>query len=283
MFVAILMGFVYQQDQIGCVALDLYRVYRFCRKRRAMCFVLTDIQGPSAEVSAALANGEIDAGIVKFQPSYSGPDPLPGLRFLPVSGLQELAETLSSLELTEEPRLLFYYSGHGSLQGHMRLPSGQEVEFYQVRDAILKCCWSETQAVFIVDCCGSGSWRLPYRLDLHSKKFRLHSLESFPVQPLVMISSAQEGQLAMAHSKGSFFTKHLLEVLEEQVFDLAALLRKTAHRVDQELSYNGVSETPTAEAFASYPLLAVLWSWVIFEDVHLEANPFSLCVTVEQV
>lgn len=292
MFVAVLLGFVYgpaEEQHIGCVSIDLYRLYKFCYKRDAMCFVLTDMIQQPLVLDLAVMSSKLDPDCVNFHPQAT--NPLPRLQFHQVTRLTDIVRVLKDLHLDEEPHVLFYYSGHGAGDEQIRMPSGEQLQFAQIRHAVLSCCWSEAEVIMLADCCGSGAWGMPYKLDLPSRRFRLRADAFAPGPPLpaintILIASTLGGETALGSEEGSYFTRHLLHCLDKmESLSLTLLIRQVKLAQEQALGHKGVdtAETPTAAAYASFPVPGIIWPWLLqhWSLFSIGADPVSLCITVQ--
>lgn len=286
----IALGFTYEGDAgrfMPGVIVDLYRAYDFCRKSNALCYVLTDMVDHPQELHDFNLQNDMGADFNYFTPGRHH-DRLPNVTFHRVRALHEMAEVLSDIDLSQETRILFYYSGHGTMDKNVVMPSGEMLEYHQMRDAILDRCDKETEILMLVDCCHAGGWSLPYKLDLSRKTFRLCDLSYPVVPPVILISSNDADEKAVVSRRGSLFTKYLFHLLSmRKTADLSALVRNIQHEVRRNIfgtvdpGFASTLASQSVSAYASYPVTAVMWSWVVCQKAVFIPNPTYACLLVE--
>jgi len=268
MYVAVLIGFIYIDEPITGVVVDLYRAYKFCQLTNTMCFVLTDMVDHPPEVNRAIIDRTVDDGIKSFTGKLA-PDqePLPNLKFYNVRNLQEIMGVIDHIDLTQEPRVMFYYSGHGEIDGMIRMPTGEKHDFIQFRDMLLSRCWDEAEILMLIDCCNSGDWGLPYRLDTRSKCFRLKNLNHLTLPVVILISASSGDEKAIASHQNSLFTRHLFDVLSTKKPSLSILVNKIQALLKQSTNIIAGADDlhQTVGVYSSYPIQPLMWSWVMLD------------------
>lgn len=248
---AVLIGFEYKNGKkLPGISVDLYQVYTFLTKigwKDEEIQIFTDIKKDEETqiLKTAILEKLVDTKILTF---------FEDVKHIKTEFSSHNHYNNFSFKIVE--KLFVYYSGH-SKDGNIILPNNALISFTNFRDM-----WSQAKEVFLVmDCC-EGGIELPYVL--HDKIFRLENESNFIKSEMICIASSLQTENSITSRTGSFFTRHLFNILEEE--NLSEIIKKMKKLENQ-----------TANVTVSHPNLHYIFNWFYkFPNIKITSTPYFL-------
>jgi hypothetical protein len=184
---AILIAFEYRINHLPCAFVDLSTAYRWCEACGYISHILTDIK--------------------QFTPQTTSNFPKVNI----IMDSNSLRLALKSINIPPDDKLFVYYSGHGLVKSII-LPDASVMLYRELKNLVLANTRSTTEIVWISDCCNSDNLSLPYKLICNNFILSSKSIE-FISQKLLLITSSDTSEKAIATREGSLFTHYLFEFL----------------------------------------------------------------------
>ena len=241
---------------------DIYRMYRWCRECNYKIFIITDIT--EVRELGVLVDG-ISSGKIEREISNFSPWSMDECKI--VKNSSSLMESLTSIPPPEDNKLLIYYSGHGESE-QMVMPNCDKLSFATIRDAIHTSIPISVEVFWILDCCESGNFDLPYKIV--DNKFTLQDVNKakFLRQNTFLVASAGANEKSISGRYGSIFTKKLLSVLrrldshEVPLIDKNRNLSRIMGEISSSLRLLKSGYHHTITVWSSYLNNPVLWCWI---------------------
>lgn len=264
----IIIGFQYHDtEKLTSTITDMYIVYSFYRKLGFRIYLAMDnVQvNPSTDFTRLLVDGIVDEGYSSFVKHISD------IRHV-VFSRSDLDSFLGSIQLSLDRKVVFYYTGHGHMDGII-LPDTTVVSNQHLLGSIMNLSvflntngplsmsrgldTSDTNLLIIMDCCYFNGMLLPFR-------FREDDYEEYTqlYVPPKIICIAPSDTILFAHSSESPFTRQLFNLLKDnqESVNVASIVKKLSGNV-----------------YASYSSLYILWGWT-FGNVNLYEQLNTLIV-----
>lgn len=188
-----------------------------------------------------------------------------------VSSLEDIRRIMSSYsnDILLHENILIYYSGHGA-EDMIELPDNKMINHMDFRDMLLSYTRKDSKILIVIDCCYAGNFGFPFTF--YNKKFRYDKSARLIDRDVMCITSSQKNQKSYADSKGSYFTKYLLQALNTSGFSIENIITYTEERLLIKTSQRiGVHST--------FNRIPVMWSWVVTDhkiQCHLNSEYISI-------
>lgn len=257
MVLGLVIAFEYTQQALPSVYHDIARASNFLMKIGASVHLITDVVLSETELALEGVTGGVPC-------------------FHRIVSYLDLLILLPWIIPTHENKIIIYFSGHGE-QESMILPNGDLFSFLSLRDHIIKLIDPYGELLFILDCCYPGAMNLPLVLQ---DRWRLtEGPKDFLTHYVLVLTSAQKMERAVATRDGSLFTSHLFQYLHGLFSGISTgrswLQLITTLNRDLSESYaqrrlnvpdnsHTWRETPQQRVslYSSHYLPLVLWSWI---------------------
>ena len=272
MYEAILIGFKYEGDlYLPGIAVDLYLAYKFCKTVGANITVITDIKEDEKTeyLTKAIFNDVVDANVVSFISKIKE-----RREYVYTHSREFLREQLSKIFSRNPYRLFIYFTGHGLARekdNGLLLPSRELFSFYELRNQIMLLP-TDTEVVWINDCCHLSGIQLPYKL-ANDGFYELTDGHFCPVQKLVYLSSTSIDEKSMISREGSAFSGVIFKRLFWAIDDRKAEyrdIRILMTDVKEKLFENSETRNQQPSFFCSYPTIFSLWSWFFGKKLYID-------------
>lgn len=258
---AIIIGFEYNDGKkLPGIAVDIYQVYSFLKEngwKDNQIKILTDIKKDAKTeiLKTAILEKIVDSGILSFIEDLKERDQY--VDFKSHNYYNNFEKVFENVE-----NCFIYYTGH-SKDGNIILPNESLLSFNSFRDLLVS---NISKEIFLVmDCCERGI-SLPFTLN--EKIYRFENEDSFVKSKIVCISSSLENENSLTSRVGSFFTRHLFEILSEKKLTLYDILQKLNKKLQVK---------QTANVSASFPDLYFVFGWFYnFTTISISQYPSHL-------
>jgi len=245
---AILIGFEYKNEKkLPGIAIDIYQVYSFLKKnnwKNEEIKVLTDIKkdDKTEKLKNAILEKIVDSGILSFIEDLKERNQYTEFKSHNYYNNFESFFT----EITGNEKCFIYYTGH-SKDGNIILPNESLLSFESFKNILIS---NISREIFLImDCCERG-FLLPFALN--EKVYRLENENCFVKPKIICISSSLENENSVASRVGSFFTRHLFDIISSTNITLYDILK---------LLKNKLRMKQTANISVSYPNLYLIFPW----------------------
>lgn len=256
MVLGLVIAFEYTQQALPSVYHDIARASTFLTRMGADVHLITDVVLSETELALE--------GVTGTAPCFHR-----------IVSYLDLLILLPWIIPMHENKIIVYFSGHGE-QESMILPNGDLFSFLTLRDHIIKLIDPYGELLFILDCCYPGAMNLP--LVLQGDRWRLiEGAKDFLTHYVLVLTSAQKMERAVATRDGSLFTSHLFQYLQG-VFPSIIGTKGNANRswlqlintLNRDLSESysqrrlnvADSSQQRVSLYSSHYLPLVLWSWI---------------------
>jgi len=290
----IIIGFQYDNTskELKSTITDCYLIYSYYKNKNYKIYIGSDAMStkPSDNLTKLLVNNIVDEKYLNFCRSH----------FMEIKkNIQtkdDLINFFDMIELTEDRKLIIYFTGHGEIKG-IKLPDKTILPAVDFRNAILKIgrlSESElsfistdyeyqpalslrnginsigSQILIILDCCNPHGLYLPYKLGISNNTFIDQTLLHVPAE-IILLTATDSDSSVIAEESVSIFTKNFIEILKnpDKNIDLPSIIKS-------------VSPNSNPNAYVSYPTTMVLWTWVYNNIIHCEVNEFLDCIVVNK-
>lgn len=250
---AILIGFRYEIDVIHSIVIDLYHVYKFCKRAGYTIIIISDMDKivPPPLIAQSIADEKVDIDILNFN-----------VNVVTISNGSELCNHLRKVPFDE--RNFIYYSGHG-IQNALIMPDRGLLPLKTFRDVILGEMSSTAKVFWIMDCCNPNGLHLPFQLK--NNRFYLSNQEPiFVKQQIMLITSANENEKAVVTGSGSLFTRFFLQHLIGNEVNLIKIIKS----ISKSIKSIQTKHSQTISVYSSYIVPPLLPMWV--------KNPNDKCI-----
>lgn len=174
-----------------------------------------------------------------------------GVEHMHVHNLKDFYAAINNINMSTKS--LVYYSGHGT-SGGIKLPSNEYLSFREYRRATLSTFSNMSEIIWIVDCCHSGDFPLPYTLK--SNRFHLDNMHNCSLHRIIGFVSSGGEEKSISNAQYSYFTKYLLSSMFNHQTRSLILIEE---RVRRKLSARTIQ---TPYVLSSSKMIPVLWPWL---------------------
>lgn len=235
---AIIVGFSYKNSEneevLQSSRYDIAKIYSYCCGKCEEIYVVTDIT-------------DLDV------PSYV------------ISNLKQLIKILKRIKLRHQT--LIYYTGHGTPTG-IKLPSDELLPYIEYRDLFLSMFVERAEILWILDCCYSGQFPLPY--NLNNNVFRMINMNYATIHDIICFVSGSHNDKSISNEKYSYYTKYLSETLfDEETYSLILIDQYTKKKL-------ALRTTQTPIIKSSCKIIPVVWPWVYNSTIRIRAESEGL-------
>lgn len=289
----IIIGFQYDgtSNELPSMVTDVYLVYSFYKDLGFRIYMASDAMTVR---SVSNPTEYIVNGIVKDDYlDFIQKDFLDMSHF--VNDASSLETFFENIQLTEDRRLIVYYTGHGKTGGVL-LPNKRILSAVDFRSFILnvgKMSQSQvtkssrgvktshtsltngintigSQILLIMDCCNPHGLYLPCKIISNTSEITNSNL--FICPDVILLVPCDESLPAIAHDSASPFTKNLICTLKDptKTLDLPSLLKT-------------ISIGQNSMAYTSYPHLMVLWPWTFTNLIDCRINELLDSIVIKQL
>jgi hypothetical protein len=290
----IIVGFQYDNapNELPSMVTDVYLVYSFYKELGFRIYMASDAMTVRSVSNPTeyIVNGIVKEDYLDFIQK----DFMDMAHY--VKDAESLKSFFESVQLTEDRRLIVYYTGHGKTGGVL-LPNKRTLSAIDFRSFILnvgKLSQSQatvqnyrgkripypsqvkgintigSQIFLIMDCCNPHGLYLPYKVI--TKNVETNQSNLFICPDVILIVPCDENLPAIAHDSASPFTKNLICTLKDptKMLDLPTLIKTIS------IGQNSI-------AYTSYPHLMVLWPWTFTNLIDCRINELLDSIVIKQL
>lgn len=255
MDLVVIVGLMYKDESYLSSALtDIYHVYNYCSTDKFL--IITDWNFKSSKKLGNPKHDKWNEFIARKTATW-----------VHVNNYESLESSFMQYSniICNSKRILFYYSGHGVTVNdvsYFEMPDGGLIEQNCLHKWFSR---SDTQTLYILDCCCPSSIGLPYKLE--GRKMERKDNNYVPGN-IICITSSMSSQESLACNKYSLFTKYLFRILREEsccrLSELVSLLQgRLLIKTSQQVC-----------VYSSNYCVPILWSW-IYGDINIKITPLQ--------
>lgn len=275
----IIIGFGYynQSRKLTSTITDIYRLFGQQQQLGRKVYILSDIVYPEKPegIVKLLSSTNVDHGFLPFLERQFAK-----IRIL-VQNRTELETELKKIPLSQDGKLIFYYTGHG-VDGNFILPDGEKYSSLELRKNILNMGNGilnqfKSEVLIIIDCCNPHGMYLPFRIN---QNFNYEENSRHYVKPnIIMLASADFENESQANNNESTFTKYLLKYFAKS--DTTMDFKSTVNYINNKISSNpGIEKEQRCTIYTSKVSTNVIWTWTYTSvNVFLDAKTLTLNLT----
>lgn len=264
----IIVAFQYEKTpkELQSMIMDIYLVYSFYRDLDYKIFIASDAVSICSDINPTkyLVDGIIDQHYIPFARK----------KFLDirkyVTTRQELVNFFEDVQITEDRRVILYYTGHGTTGGII-LPNDTVLPSFELRSMLFNIGHSnkkeiprsinglKLQILIIMDCCNPHGLYLPYKI--LSNEAEINQSNLFISPDVILLVPCNENSPTLAQNSISPFTYNLIETLKNPslLVDIPNIIKR-------------LSSKQNCLAYVSYPHLMVLWPWTFTNIIDCHIN-----------
>ena len=262
---ALLVGFRYSGNQkLPGILIDLYLVYNFLKKNEwddsEIC-ILTDIKHDHQTnvLRSAILDKTVKTDILSFIKDIKKRE-----QYIHYQSDKYYNNFIKNLP--QSVNLFYYYTGHCKNNNYV-LPNDALVDFPYFLSHLKKY----KQVILLLDAC-ELSINLAYRFIDGVYRFEN---EVFYSNHILCLSSSSEKEKSIAHIKGSFFSKYIINILENRNLKISDIMNETEKENMTSIKINSEINSKI-NIKASYPIL-YLFSWLYSKtDLYILKNTYNL-------
>lgn len=278
----VIVGFVYNSGNahLRSTITDIYQVYSFYRDlSKYRIYIASDISEAiePKDIAYLYADKIVDTGFKDFIHKQ-----FLNIRHL-VSNRKELELFFNRIEITDDRRLIFYYTGHG-VKDHILLPDDSKFSALELRSKIINLGSNDdlsegdgsspnilrsglnsigSQIFIIFDCCNPHGLYLPFQMNRINYNYELVG-NSFTLPEVILVTSSESDSGSQAHINYSPFTKELFEIFrgKSKKYDFQSIINVMDNNLeDQRIVVR-----------SSTPKLKIPWPWVVQSVIDFYVN-----------
>lgn len=281
----IIVAFQYEKtpQELQSMIMDVYLVYSFYRDLDYRIFIASDAMTICCNTNPTkyLVDGVVDQHYIPFVKS----------NFLDmrhrVTTRHELVNFFEDIQITDDRRVIVYYTGHGKTGGIL-LPNNTTLPAVDFRSMIINLKVEKaghglrpglfntigSQVLIIMDCCNPHGLYLPYKV--LSRESEINQLNLFISPEIILLVPCDENLQALAQDSISPFTRELINIFKDPsaLVDIPSLIGRLSS--DQLL-------TRKSMAYISYPHLMVLWPWTFTNIIDCHVNEQLDAIILKQI
>lgn len=303
----VIVAFQYENTprELQSMIMDVYLVYSFYRDLKFRIFIASDANNICCDTNPTkyLVDGMVDQNYIPFVKNH-----FLDIRHL-VNTRQELVHFFGDIQITDDRRVIVYYTGHGKTGGIL-LPNNTTLSAIDFRSLIFNLGYFDTsesvirsgkssssydslrsgaesscnlrrcintfgsQLLIIMDCCNPHGLYLPYKISSKESEINQHNLFINP--EIIMLTPCDENLQALAQDSISPFTRELIAILRDPsiLVDIHSLIKRLSS--DQLIQRDSM-------AYVSYPHLMVLWSWTFNNIIDCQINEKLDVIVLKQM
>lgn len=300
----IIIGFQYDNTdkELKSTITDSYLIYSYYKKLNYKIYIGSDAIStkPSDKLIKLLINNIVDEEYFNFCISgFMG-------KKKNIQTRKDLLNFFNIIELTEDKKVIIYYTGHGETKG-IKLPDKTILSAVDFRNAILKIgkisltphiegeskktiklptSYEEetnyeykpvlslknginsigSQILILMDCCNPHGLYLPYKLDILKNNYIDQTLLHVPAE-IILLTATDSNSSVIAEEDVSIFTRNFID-----------LLKNTDKNIDLPSIIKNISTN--SNCYVSYTTTMLLWSWIYTNSINIEINEFLDCIVV---
>lgn len=168
---------------------------------------------------------------------------------------------------------LIYYTGHGTKNG-ICLPSGEYISFLIYRNILLSLFPTRSEIIWIIDCCHSGEFPLPYKFE--DSTFVMSNIEHVIEHDVICFVSSGQHERSISNENYSYFTKYLLtSVFGNRTVSLIEIDDFTRKKLS-------LRAKQTSLILSSFKCIPIVWTWLFGNSLRILAVEAGLKVYSEK-
>jgi hypothetical protein len=284
----VILGFSYHDipgKELVSSMTDIYIIYSFYKERGFRIYLLTDMDTFPKEhdMLGLYTSGIINEKYKEFVDNFSS------IRRV-VKTKYDLENAFEDVSITQDRRLVFYYTGHGK-KDNIILPDGC-YSAMDLRNSIIKLGSNSFQSLntderslsngldtigsqifIILDCCNPHGLYLPF-MYIREKNDYMMMNNHFVLPRIILITSSEEDNPSKANMRYSIFTKELFTLLGDK--------RQTYHFQSIINTLDKVLTDQKCIVKASCPNLKTPWPWVLTSNIDFQINDLFNVIVVSR-
>jgi hypothetical protein len=276
----VIVGFRYNNRKapLESTLTDIYIVYSYYRDMGYRIYIGSDMRTPKvpSDIADLYSSAIVDANFVEFiNKKFNSTSHL-------VTNKSDLQSFFDHVEITQDRRLIFYYTGHGT-KNNIVLPDESKYPALDLRKSIINLGnnidkteeegnWQSlsngldsigSKIFIILDCCNPHGLYLPFTMSRDNYTYQIMG-NNFLLPEVILITSSDEDSKSEARKSYSIFTRELFSLFKD---------RKELYSFEHVMNtLDSKMGNQKCLVRSSHPILIIPWVWVVTKFIDFEIN-----------